>query len=78
MNYYLLKVLINDKGQDATSISVLPNFDSAKVNYHQTLSAFINAADVQHAVVEIIDYYGRPVPGFREEVNHPVPEPNEE
>lgn len=77
MNYYLLKIVINDKGQDGTSISVFNSLDSAKVNYHNTLASFINAADVRHGVVEIIDYYGRPVSGYREEVNHPAPEPEE-
>ena len=79
MNYYLVKILINDKGQDGTSIAVYIDLNSASVAYHQTLASFINASDVRHAVVEIIDTYGRVVGNFREEVNHyPEPEPTEE
>lgn len=83
MNYYLVKILINDKGQDGTSISVYTDLNSASVAYHQTLASFINAQDVRHSVVEILDTYGRVVGNFREEVNHypepaPEPEPTEE
>lgn len=55
-------------------ISVCPCLDN------QTLASFINAQDVAHAVVEILDTYGRIVGNFHEEVNHyqPEPEPNEE
>lgn len=80
MNYYLIKILINDKGQDGTSINVFNSLDSAQINYHQTLATYYNAQDVAHAVVEILDTYGRIVGNFHEEVNHyqPEPEPNEE
>lgn len=80
MNYYLIKIVINDKGQDGTSIEVKSSLDSASIAYHQTLASFINAQDVAHAVVEILDTYGRIVGNFHEEVNHyqPEPEPNEE
>ena len=79
MNYYLIKIVINDKGQDGTSIEVKSSLDSAIVAYHQTLAAYYNAQDVAHAVVEILDTYGRIVGNFHEEVNHyPEPEPNEE
>ena len=81
MNYYLVKILINDKGQDGTSIEVYTDLNSASVSYHQTLASFINAQGVRHSVVEILDTYGRVVGNFREEVNHypePEPEPTEE
>ena len=81
MNYYLIKIVINDKGQDGTSISVYTDLNGASVAYHQTLASFINAQDVRHSVVEILDTYGRVVGNFREEVNHypePEPEPTEE
>jgi len=83
MNYYLVKILINDKGQDGTSISVYSTLDSAIVAYHQTLATWHNAQDVVHGVVEILDGSGAIVggnSGYREEVNHPVeptPEPSE-
>ena len=81
MNYYLVKIVINDKGQDGTSIEVYSNLNGASVAYHQTLASFINAQDVRHSGVEILDTYGRVVGNFREEVNHypePEPEPTEE
>ena len=81
MNYYLIKIVINDKGQDGTSIAVYTDLNGASVAYHQTLASFINAQDVRHSVVEILDTYGRVVGNFREEVNHypePEPEPTEE
>lgn len=78
MNYYLVKIVINDKGQDGTSIAVYTDLNGASVAYHQTLASFINAQDVRHSVVEILDTYGRVVGNFREEVNHyPEPEPED-
>lgn len=79
MNYYLIKIVINDKGHDGTTIEVYSSLDSAIVAYHQTLATWHNAQDVAHGVVEILDTYGRVVGNFREEVNHyPEPEPSEE
>lgn len=75
MNYYLIKIVINDKGQDGTSIEVYSSLDSAIVAYHQTLATWHNAQDVVHGVVEILDTYGRIVGNFHEEVNHYQPEP---
>lgn len=80
MNYYLVKIVINDKGQDGTTIQIYSTLDSASVAYHQTLASFINAQDVRHAVVEILDNSGVIVggnSGYREEVNH-YPEPEVE
>lgn len=81
MNYYLIKIVINEKGQDGTSIAVYSSLDSAIVNYHQTCATYRNSADVIHGVVEILDGSGVIVggnSGYREEVNHPAPEPSEE
>ena len=82
MNYYLIKIVINEQGQDGTSIEVKSSLDSAIVAYHQTLAAYHNAQDVRHGVIEILDGSGVIVggnSGYREEVNHyPEPEPNEE
>lgn len=77
--YYLIKELTNDQGQDGSTISVYDSFDSAVVNYHDTLAAFHNAPDVLYAVVMIHDGYGRVVGGengYKEIVDHrPAPEP---
>ncbi len=74
MTYYLTKLLTNTQGQDGSSIAVYDDLDKAKVGYHQTLANFINAADVLHAVVSIVDYNGTTV--MREIVDHtPEPEP---
>ena len=82
MNYYLVKIVINDKGQDGTSIEVFDSFANAQVNYHNTLAAYIDAQDVIHGVVEILNSDGMIVGGnngYREEVNHsPQPEPEPE
>lgn len=75
MNYYLIKIVINEKGEDGTTIEIYNNLTSAQVNYHNTLAAYINEPNVIHGVVEILDTYGRTVGAFREEVNHPAPEP---
>ena len=80
MNYYLIKIVINDKGQDGSSIEIYDNLNSAQINYHNTLASYINESSVVHGVVEILDTYGRVVGSYRDEVNHPVepgPEPNE-
>ena len=74
MTYYLTKLLTNTQGQDGSSIAVYPDLDKAKVGYHQILATFINADDVLHAVVSIMDYNGTIV--MREIVDHtPEPEP---
>lgn len=72
---YLVKILINAEGQDATSIAVFETLESAQVSYHNTLAAFHNAEDVLYAVVELLDEYGRLIGGYTEEVDHrPEPE----
>lgn len=83
MKYYLVKLLTNTQGQDGSSIAVYTDSEdkSAKdkvlVAYHQTLATYINAADVLHAVVKILDYNGNVV--MSDNVDHtPEPEPNEE
>lgn len=81
--YYVVKLLTNTQGQDASSISVFLDdenkkaIDKAKVEYHRTLTMFHNADDVLYAVVSIVNIQGNPV--IMEIVNHiPEPEPNEE
>lgn len=82
MKFYLVKILTNTEGQDGTTISTFDSEDSAKVNYHNILAAYHNAADVLYAVVEILDEYGRVLGGdngYREIVDHkPKPEPEVE
>lgn len=84
MKYYVIKLLTNTQGQDASSISVFPDKDSegkpidahsnALVAYHNTLATYHNAEDVLYAVVEIQNEYGNVE--IKEIVNHkPAPEP---
>ena len=76
MKYYVIKLLTNTQGQDASSISVFDNHDAALVHYHQTLASYHNAKDVLYAVVEIQNEYGNVE--IKEIVNHkPAPEPEE-
>lgn len=64
MKYYVVKLLTNTAGQDASSISVFTDdenktaHDKALVHYHQTLATFHNAEDVLYAVIEIQTEYG--------------------
>jgi len=75
MKFYLVKLLTNTQGQDATTIATFETLESAQVSYHNTLAAFHNASDVLYAVVEILDEYGRIVGGCSEIVDHrPEPE----
>lgn len=77
MKHYLVKLLTNTAGQDAPSIDVFPNQESALVSYHQILAAYHNADDVLYAVVEILNEVGNTV--IKEIVDHkPTPEPEEE
>jgi len=77
MKYYVVKLLTNTAGQDASSIAVFDSHDKALVSYHQTLASYHNAQDVLYAVVEIQNEYGNVE--IKEIVNHkPAPEPNEE
>ena len=79
MKHYLVKLLTNTAGQDASSIEVYPNQNAALVAYHQTLANFHNAEDVLYAVVEILNEVGNTV--IKEIVDHkptPEPEPEEE
>ena len=78
MKYYVVKLLTNTAGQDASAISVFDTHDKALVSYHQTLASFHNAQDVLYAVVEIQNEYGNTE--IKEIVNHkvePAPEPEE-
>lgn len=77
MKYYVIKLLTNTAGQDAPSVDVYGTIEQAKVAYHNTLAAFINAQDVLYAVVEIQNEYGNVE--IKEIVDHkPEPEPEEE
>lgn len=82
MKYYVVKLLTNTAGQDASSISVFTDdenktaHDKALVHYHQTLATFHNAEDVLYAVIEIQTEYGNTE--IKEVVDHKAaPEPNE-
>lgn len=78
MKYNIEKFITNTQGQYSASIAAtFDNFDSAKVNYHQSLAALHNAEDVLIAVVKIVDEFGNPMDGFREVVDH-TPEVEEE
>ena len=77
MKYYVVKLLTNTAGQDAPSVDVYGTIEQAKVAYHNTLAAFINAEDVLYAVTMIVNEYGNV--DMKEIVDHKVePEPNEE
>lgn len=83
MKYYVVKLLTNTAGQDASSISVFTDdenktaHDKALVHYHQTLASFHNAEDVLYAVTMIVNEYGNVE--IKEIVDHkPEPEPEEE
>lgn len=83
MKYYVVKLLTNTAGQDASSVSVFSDdstktaHDKALVSYHQTLASFHNAADVLYAVVMILNEYGNVE--IKEIVDHkPAPEPETE
>lgn len=83
--YYVVKLLTNTQGQDASSISVFLDdenkkaIDKARVHYHHTLEIYHNADDVLYAVVSILNIQGNCV--IKEIVDHiPVNEseaPNE-
>lgn len=78
MKFYLVKLLTNTQGQDASSIAVYSDENAVKVAYHQMLAPLHNADDVLYAVVQILDEYGRTLGGYREEVDHrPEPQPEE-
>ena len=70
MKYYLVTLLINDKGQDGSTLVKYDVLDNAIVAYHNKLAAFHNASDVRYAVVEILDEYGRIVKSYTETVIH--------
>lgn len=77
MKFYLVKLLTNDKGQDASSVSVFDTYEKALIAYHQILASFHNASDVLHAVVQITNYVGNVQ--IMEIVDHtPAPEPEPE
>lgn len=76
MKYYLVKLLTNTEGQDASSVSVYDTKDAALVAYHQILAAYHNAADVLYAIAQIVNEMGNVE--IMEIVDHkPEPEPPE-
>ena len=83
MKHYLIKLLTNTQGQDGSSIAVYTDSedksakDKAEIAYHQTMATFIDAKDVLHAVVKVLDYNGTNV--LTGHVDHtPEPEPEKE
>ncbi len=77
MKFYLVKLLTNTQGQDASSIAVYASKDKALVAYHNTLASLHNAEDVLYAVVEILNENGDSE--TKEIVDHrPEPEPEPE
>ena len=76
MNYHLVKMLENQQGQDASSISTYEDKDEAQVAYHNILAAYHNAEDVLYAIVQIVNEWGNVE--IMEIVDHrPEPEPPE-
>lgn len=79
--FYLVKILTNDKGEDATTIAFYTDVNNAIVNYHNTLAAYHNAPDVLFAVVQILDGSGNTLGGkygYIETVDHrETPTPND-
>ena len=83
MRYYIIKLLTNTAGQDASSVTVFTDDenktarDKALVHYHQTLANFHNADDVLYAVVQMVNEIGNCE--IMEKVDHrPAPEPEQE
>lgn len=71
MKYNIIKLVRNTADQYSASVSAtFDNFDSAKVNYHQTLAALHNASDVKTATVKIEDEFGHELVGYTEQVEH--------
>lgn len=76
MKYYVVKLLTNTAGQDASSVSVFSTEKAARVEYHNTLAAYYNADDVLYAIVKIENELGNC--DIMEIVdNKPTPEPVE-
>lgn len=78
MKYNIIKLVRNTADQyDAKVSATFDNFDSAKVNYHQTLATLHNASDVKAATVKIEDEFGHELAGFSETVDHTPTETEE-
>ena len=80
MKYYIVKLLTNTAGQDASSVTVFTDDenktarDKAIVSYHQTLAMYHNADDVLYAIVQLVNEIGNCE--IMEKVDHtPTPEP---
>ena len=83
MKYYVVKLLTNTAGQDASSVTVFTDDenksarDKALVSYHQTLAMYHNADDVLYAIVQMVNEIGNCE--IMERVDHtPAPEPEPE
>lgn len=85
MKYYVIKLLTNTAGQDASSVTVFTDDENktarekAIVSYHQTLAMYHNADDVLYAIVQLVNELGNCE--IMEKVDHkpaPAPEPEEE
>lgn len=78
MKYVLLKFVTNTSGQYSATVANFDSLDFAKVNYHSTLAAYHNAADVLTGTVAIVDEFAHPISGFHEVVDHTPEETPEE
>lgn len=82
MKYYIVKILTNTAGQDASSVTPFVDDENktarekAIVSYHQTLAMYHNADDVLYAIVQLVNELGNCE--IMEKVDHrPAPEPEE-
>lgn len=51
--FYLIKLLVNDKGQGAPSVIEYTDEEASIVAYHQACAAYHNAQDVRWAYVYV-------------------------
>lgn len=75
--FYLVKLVKNNKGQYAPTITSKEDLTSAIVLYHSTLASLHNASDVAIATVEIIGENGSIVTNYKETVNHETASTND-
>ena len=83
MKYYIVKILTNTAGQDASSVTPFLDDENktarekAIVSYHQTLAMYHNADDVLYAIVQLVNELGN-CEIMAKVDPRPAPEPEEE
>lgn len=77
--FYVLVLTINKSGGNSEEITRHDDYDSAENKYFDKCSQLAGNAQTGYVVIQMLDGYGRPIPGRTATIDRlPKPEPEAE